>query len=64
MVVSGFFETLPEFIARWYDEGTQIVVGFLRNNMHYTQTNKPVQGKIADIILQTPTERVYLYEQE
>jgi hypothetical protein len=62
--VSGLFESISEFVARYFGEDAYIIVGGFKNNSKYFYSySEPLKG-VSDIIIEADGCRIWLYEVE
>lgn len=60
IAVSGIFETIREFVDRWFGEADIVAGGFENNKEYFYSYNEELKG-IADMILMTDDSTIYLY---
>lgn len=61
IAVSSQFETIREFVERWFGKDVDVVAGGYENNKEYFYSYiEPLKG-IADMILMTDNCTIYLY---
>ena len=60
IAISGEFETIKEFVKRWFGDADIVAGGFENDREYFYSYNEQLKG-IADMILMTDDSTIYLY---